>query len=132
MGGIGKWKIFVPKAYGCGSVGEVPSTPVLGTPVQACTETFLELGPWNTKEESENALKYLKTKFFRCLVGIYKQTQDASNKIYKGVPMQDFTSDSDIDWTRSVDEINHQLYEKYKLSDDEISFIETNILPMAD
>lgn len=46
--------------------------------------------------------------------------------------MQDFTSDSDIDWTRSVDEINHQLYEKYKLSDDEISFIETNILPMAD
>lgn len=132
MGGIGKWKIFVPKAYGCGAVGEVPSTPVLGTPVQVCTETFLELGPWNTKEESENALKYLKTKFFRCLVGIYKQTQDASNKIYKGVPMQDFTSDSDIDWTRSVDEINHQLYEKYKLSDDEISFIETNILPMAD
>ena len=130
--GLGKYKIFIPKAYGCGALGEVPSTPVLGTPVQACTETFVECGGWDTLEEATNALNYLKTKFFRCLVSIYKQTQDASNRIYGLVPMQNFTNESDIDWSKSVDEISHQLYKKYNLSDEDIAFIEKNISVMSD
>lgn len=133
--GLGKWKIFIPNAYGCGALGEVPSTPVLGTPVlgtpvMACTETFLELGTWNTEEEASNALKYLKTKFFRSMISIMKQTQQTSVSTYQYVPMQDFTSNSDIDWTKSVDDISHQLYAKYGLSDEEIAFIEAMIKPM--
>lgn len=128
--GLGKYKIFIPNAYGCGAIGEVPSTPVLGTPVMACTETFLELGPWDNYIEASNALKYLKTKFFRALVSIIKQTQHTSVTTYQYVPLQDFTNDSDIDWSKSVDDISHQLYAKYGLSDDDISFIETNIEPM--
>lgn len=135
--GLGKYKVFLPKAYGCGAVGEVPSTPVLGTPVlgtpvQACTMTFIEYGPWDTKEESVNALKYLKTKFFRCLVAIKKQSQDATSIKYKYVPMQDFTEKSDIDWSKSIAEIDKQLYKKYSLSQEDINFIETNITPMYD
>ena len=133
--GLERWKIFVPKAYGCGALGEVPGTPVLGTPVlgtpvQACTETFLELGPWDTEEEATNALKYLKTKFFRCLVSIIKQTQNTSVTTYQYVPIQDFTASSDVDWSQSIDNISHQFYRKYKLSEEDIEFIETNISEM--
>ena len=134
-GGLGKWKIFIPKAYGCGALGEVSSTPVLGTPVlgtpvQACTETFLEIGPWDTKTESINALKYLKTKIFRCLVAIIKQTQNTSTSTYQFVPIQDFTQNSDIDWSRSIAEINDQLCDKYGLTAEERQFIEENITEM--
>ena len=90
----------------------------------------MECGGWSTEEEATNALKYLKTKFFRCLVGIYKQTQDASNRIYQAVPLQDFTTSSDIDWSQSIGDISHQLYRKYNLSEEDIKFIETNIAEM--
>ena len=129
---LNKYKIFIGYAYGCGAIGEVPSTPVLGTPVLACTETFIEIGSWDTKEEALNALKYLKTKFFRCLIGIMKQTQHATQKVYKYVPLQDFTSNSDINWNQSIKEIDKYLYKKYNLSEKEIEFIETVIKPMDD
>ncbi|MDD3187848.1 MAG: Eco57I restriction-modification methylase domain-containing protein, partial [Bacilli bacterium] len=127
---IDKYKIFVPKAYGCGAIGEVIPTPILGTPIQICTETFLRYGCFDKKEDAESALKYLKTKFFRCLVGINKLTQDSPNRVYKNVPIQDFTNNSNIDWTKSITEIDKQLYEKYKLNEAEIEFIETRIKEM--
>ncbi|WP_323586392.1 hypothetical protein [Aliarcobacter butzleri] len=46
------------------------------------------------------------------------------------MPLQDFTPDSDIDWTKSISEIDQQLYKKYDLSDEEIAFIEEMIKPM--
>lgn len=54
-----------------------------------------------------------------------------SPKVYKYVPLQDFTSNSDIDWSKSVAEIDRQLYDKYKLTDDEIEYIEKTIKPMV-
>ena len=71
------------------------------------------------------ALKYVKSKFARTLLGILKVTQDNSF-----VPLQDFTSKSDIDWEKSVAEIDRQLYAKYELSEEEITFIESMIKPM--
>lgn len=133
---LDKYKIFVSKAYGCGgAIGEGESTQVLGAPVVgrkgiACTETFVEIGGWNTEQEALNAEKYLKTKFFRCLVGIVKQTQDASARVYKYVPMQDFTDKSDINWNETVEEIDKQLCKKYNLSTDDIEFIESNVSAM--
>ena len=52
------------------------------------------------------------------------------SKVYRFAPMQDFTENSDIDWNKSVEEIDEQLYAKYHLSDDEIAFIESMIKPM--
>ena len=59
-----------------------------------------------------------------------KITQQNSKKKKKNVPLQDFTDKSDIDWTKSIPEIDQQLYDKYGLSDDEIAFIEKNVKEM--
>lgn len=132
---IPKWKVFIPEAYGCGAIGEqIPSpilgSPILGSPIQVCTETFLRYGSYNTEFEARSALKYLKTKFFRCLVGIYKNTQHTTKRVYVDVPVQDFTPNSDIDWSKSIPEIDQQLYKKYGLSQEEINFIEEKVAPM--
>ena len=74
-------------------------------------------------------LKYIKTKFFRTMVGILKTTQH-STTTYKYVPIQDFTPESDIDWSKSIEEVDKQLYKKYNLSDKEIAFIEEKVRPM--
>ncbi len=125
-----KYKVFISEAYGCGEIGEVPSTPVLGTPVDICTETFLQIGPFDNRKDASNFIKYIKTKFFRALVGIKKQTQHTTQKVYKYVPIQNFTEKSDIDWSKSIPEIDRQLYEKYGLSQEEIDFIESKVKPM--
>lgn len=137
MDNIDKYKLFVSKAYGAGkAIGESESTlvmcaPVVAVPNQACTETFLEIGSFDTKEEAENFYSYFKTKFFRTLLGIRKQTQDTKRSTYAFVPLQDFTSSSDIDWSLPVPQIDEQLYAKYDLSDDEIDFIESHVKTMA-
>lgn len=64
------------------------------------------------------------------MVGIRKQDQGVSKSIYRYVPLQDFTNNSDIDWSKSVAEIDKQLYKKYNLTQEEIDFIETTIKPM--
>ena len=63
-------------------------------------------------------------------MGVLKVTQDNKKSVWKYVPLQDFTSSSDIDWSQSIANIDQQLYKKYNLSDDEINFIETNVKEM--
>ena len=130
VGAIDKYKLFISNAYGCGAIGEVPASPVLASPGMACTETFLEIGPFDTKQELDNFYSYFKTKFFRVLVGIKKQTQHTKRSTYSYVPLQDFTPSSDIDWSLPVPQIDKQLYAKYGLSDDEIEFIESHVKAM--
>lgn len=45
-------------------------------------------------------------------------------------PLQDFTENSDIDWSKPVSEIDQQLYAKYGLTQEEIDFIETHVKEM--
>lgn len=132
---LGKWKVFVSKADGAaGQLGNpIPARIIgkaeLGDPFTICTETFLAVGPFNSRQETVNVMKYFTTKFFRFLVGVRKlknMTQDT----YSFVPIQNFCADSDIDWTKSIAEIDKQLYIKYGLSPEEIRFIETMIAPM--
>ena len=85
---------------------------------------------FDTKQESMNLVSYLKTKTVRALIGIVTSTQHMSKANFRFVPLQDFTSNSDIDWSVSISEIDAQLYEKYGLSEDEIAFIEKMIKPM--
>lgn len=98
----------------------------------ACTETYLVIGgDLNLSSFSaKNIVKYLKTKFARYLISIAKASQDASRATYKFVPNQNFLSNSDVDWTKAISDIDQQLYKKYGLSDDEIKFIETKVQPM--
>lgn len=121
---IGKWKVFAPYAYGAGALGENGPTPML-----VCTETFLRIGSYDTKVEAENTMKYYKTKFLRVMVGILKTTQH-STTTYRFVPLQDFTITSDIDWSKSIPEIDQQLYRKYHLDAHEIDFIESRVKAM--
>ena len=74
--------------------------------------------------------KYIKTKFLRFMVSILKTSQNVTQIVYRFVPMQDFTNNSDIDWNKSIHEIDLQLYKKYNLTDDEINYIESKIKEM--
>ncbi len=125
-----KYKVFVPAANGSGALGEVLSTPLIGTPLIGTTETFLSVGAFETKKEASAALKYVCSKFARALLGVLKVTQHNSSEKWKYVPLQDFSSASDIDWTKTVREIDQQLYKKYGLDDTEIEFIESHIKEM--
>lgn len=124
------YKVFLPRANGSGVFGEVFSTPMIGTPMMICTETFLQIGVFDNCTEAENLLKYVKTKYFRTMVGIKKTAVFNYKECFTFVPLQDFTAASDIDWSRSVAEIDRQLYAKYGLSAEEVAFIEEKIKPM--
>lgn len=95
------------------------------------TESFLSIGNFDTLTESENLTKYIKTKFARATLGILKVTQDITPSKWKYVPLQDFTPASDIDWSKSIHEIDLQLYRKYGLDEKEIEFIESHVKEMA-
>ena len=125
-----KWKVFVPQANGAGAIGEVLSTPLCGTPLCGHTETFLSIGYFDTECESKACYKYVCSKFARAMLGILKVTQNNPPETWKYVPLQDFTENSDIDWTVSVAEIDRQLYRKYGLTQEEIDFIETHVKEM--
>jgi superfamily II DNA or RNA helicase len=127
---IDKYKVFIPKANGSGTFGEILSTPVLGRPSDSATSTFISIGSFDTEIEAANVLKYLKTKLLRCLLSVLKITQDNPPLKWSLIPIQDFTNKSDIDWTKSVPEIDQQLYKKYGLSKEEIAFIEEKVQPM--
>lgn len=127
---LSKWKVFVPKSNGSGALGEVLSTPLIGKPLIGHTQTFMSIGCFDTEQEAQNLLKYIKSKFARTMLGVLKVTQDNPPKTWKYVPLQDFTSSSDIDWTKSVHEIDLQLYDKYGLTAEERNFIETNVKEM--
>ena len=132
---IDKFKVLVPKSNGSGAIGEVLSTPVIGVPVIGVpvighTLTFLSIGSFDEAPYAEACLKYIKTRFARLLLGTLKVTQDNPKDTWANVPMQDFTENGDIDWSKSAEEIDTQLYAKYHLSDEEIAFIESMIKPM--
>lgn len=127
---IDKPKVFVPCAWGNGRMEEDRINPFIPEKCSVCFETYLMVGPFDNWDIPTNVVKYMNTKFFHVLVSPLKISQHATQSVYKLVPLQDFTEGSDIDWSRSVPEIDAQLYAKYGLSDEEIAFIESMIKPM--
>ena len=129
------WKVFISKADGAaGQIGNpIPARIIgkaeIGYPNMICTETFLAIGPLDNEIIAKNVCTYMKSKFFRIIVGIRKN-KNMTRDTYAFVPLQDFTEHSDIDWSKSVEEIDQQLYKKYNLTDEEITFIESMIKPM--
>ena len=125
-----KYRVVLPKANGSGAIGEVLSTPLIGEPLIGFTQTFISIGSFDKIGEAENCLKYIKTKFARTMLGILKITQDNPKDKWQKVPLQDFTENSDIDWSNSISEIDQQLYKKYALSSEEIYFVEEKVQSM--
>lgn len=114
-------KVFVPKGYGA---GETFPHQIIGVPEYAeknsvCSQSYL-YASFSSAKEAKNFISYLKTKFFRALVLASKISQDAMSRTYRFVPLQDFSKP----WTDA------ELYAKYALTDEEISFIENMIKPM--
>ena len=117
---IDKYKILIPKAWGIGYPKTDWLNPFIVEPGSCCTETYLIVGTYDTAQEAEHVISYMQTKLFHLLVSIVKITQNAMQKAYTFVPVQDFSKS----WTDA------ELYAKYELSDDEIAFIDSMIKPM--
>ena len=131
---INVWKVFVPRANNIGTeLNDDNLNSFVGKPNTICTEAYIAIGmDLNLNHVSASALvKYLQTKFARFLHSVAKASQDASSKTYRFIPNQDFTSASDIDWSQPIPQIDQQLYRKYGLTDEEISFIETHVKEMT-
>ena len=124
---IGKWKVYIPEAIGSGDTKTDVINPILGEPNSIATETYIMNGPYASEEEVKNVVAYINTKFFHFMLGLKKFTQHTTQKVYQFIPLQDFTDDSDINWHSERSEVDKQLYEKYKFSPSEISYIENSV-----
>ena len=115
-------KVYIGEAYGGGMAfpHSILSKPFYGEPNTICNQSYLVLGPFAKQQVCENVISYIKTKFFRFMVLQKKNAQHAMRGVYQFVPMQDFSKP----WTDA------ELYAKYKLTKDEIAFIESMIKPM--
>lgn len=128
---IDSYNVLLPEANNNGKFGEILATPTIACKGEGATDTFISIGCFISKKEAQNAIIYLKTKFLRTLLGVKKATQHNPKAVWKYVPLQNFSNESDIDWSKSVVNIDKQLYKKYKLSKEEINFIETHVKEMA-
>lgn len=117
---IDKWKIFIPKAIGIGNVKKDWIKPILGSKGSVCTETYIMIGPFESKREAENAISYIETKFFHLFLSFKKITQDTLRNTYSLIPLQDFTEA----WS------DEKLYKKYGFTEEEIGFVESTVRPM--
>jgi Eco57I restriction-modification methylase len=122
---VDKWKVFVGYAApGTGNKDTYPhrviSTPFLGEPGTISSETYLCIGPFDSKSEAESALSYLSCRLPRLLIQLRKASQHVTSKVYGFVPTQEWTQR----WTDA------DLYARYGLTDDEIAFVEKIVRPM--
>ena len=119
---IDRYKVLVSKASPGGDEypHSIVSQPIVSEPNSVCTETYLVIKDVDSRIEAENLVSYIKTRFFRFMMSLVKNTQNISKASYTFVPLQDFSHP----WT------DEMLYRKYKLSSDEIAFIESMIRPM--
>ena len=128
---LNKYNVACPKSNGSGIFGEVLTSTEILIPNEAATDTFISIGAFDSIHEAQALQKYIKTKFFRTMLGVKKVTQDNPKSVWDMIPLQDFSSSSDIDWSKSIHEIDLQLYRKYNLDETEITFIETNVKEMV-
>ena len=131
------YKVVIAKADGAaGQIGKpIPAKicgrPIIGFPSDSQTASFISIGKFKDIKEAECCKSYIQTKFARALLGVLKVTQSLTKDVWTYVPLQDFTSSSDIDWSKPVTEIDEQLFDKYDLNEQERDFIRTKVKEMA-
>ena len=121
---IDKWKVLMTAVQGTSAAVETKflSKPIIAEPGTACTETYLVAGHFSDKKTADNYAKYLRTRFVRFLVSLRKATQHATRDVYSFVP--DLPLDKE--WTDS------KLFRRYSLSQEEITFIESQVAEHVD
>jgi site-specific DNA-methyltransferase (adenine-specific) len=118
---VDRWKVMTPIAGEGGTLPHrVTGRPFVSKPGECCNGTYMVIGPFNNRMESENVVKYLNNKFPRFMISVVQNTQNTKSDSYRLVPLQDFSKP----WTDA------DLYAKYGLTEDEIAFIESMIKPM--
>lgn len=135
---IPKWKVFMSKMSAehagepdkNGMFSVFTKTTQVAPPYEVCTHSYFVIGSYDTQEEANNTLSYLKTRFVRFIVMTTLSAVNLSKLVFFNVPLQDFSPSSDIEWNRSIDDIDKQLYRKYEINNEEIQFIENMIKPM--
>lgn len=122
-------KVFIPGAGGSGNDSLILGKPELAPKNSVCSQSYL-FASFKSEIEAKNFIRYLKTKFLRILLSALKISQSAPKRCYRFIPLQNFASTSDIDWSKTIHEIDLQLYKKYKLDENEINFIEKHVKEM--
>lgn len=121
---IPAWKLFLPKAYG--ERGAIPANvlgpAIVAGPGSVCTQTYVVAGPFSSEAEAVSCDSYLRTRFARFLISLRKITQDLPRATYSWVPEQKWN----CEWTEAA------LYKKYKITKDEVAFIDQMIRPMVE
>ena len=128
---VNRPKVFVPGTGGSGKDPYVLGKPEIAPSHSVCSQSYL-YAAFDDETQTLNFYKYLHTKFLRILVSVMKITQSAPQRVYRFVPMQDFSNNGDIDWTVSIADIDKQLYKKYNLYDinGAVDYIENAIKPI--
>ena len=124
---IRKWKPMMSKT-GAEHAGQsdsngmkrVVSRIAVLSPNEICSESYLILSAFDNREEAENLVIYMKSRFARFLLSTILLTQNIAKDKFQLIPLQDFSKP----WTDA------ELYAKYGLTEDEIAFIESMIKPM--
>ena len=124
---IDKYKVMISR-MACEHAGEpdkngqyrIISTIKLLEANTVCTDSYIIANPSGCKEEVINFISYIKTRFVRFLILQTLSSINMSKERYAFVPLQDFSKS----WTDT------DLYAKYNLTEEEISFIESMIKPM--
>lgn len=124
------FRVIIPKTNGSGSFGEELSSPFIAFPGDAHTLTFLSIGSFPTLYQAQAALKYMKSRFARALLSTLKSTQDNPRGVWANIPLLDYSEQSDIDWNKSVESIDKQLFDKFELTKDEVVFLIDSVRPM--
>ncbi len=121
---IDKWKVLTSKGYNGGDnfPHKILGTPIVAGPGSACTETYVVCGVYDTEIEARNFEAYLRTRFFRFLVSLRKNTQDVTQSRFKFVPILDMKKK----WT------DEKLYKEFNISEREQDFIASIVREMPE
>lgn len=119
---IDKWKVLIPEAIGVGDPAKDWLKPIIAGHNTCCTETYLLIGPFDSKEEAECVYSYMQTKFFHFLLSLRKISQHTTQDVYSFIPLQDFNQK----WT------DEKLFDKYHLTKAERLYINKTIYPKKD
>lgn len=119
-----QWKVLMTCIQGTSAAVETMflGRPIIAGPGEACSETYLVAGRFESKIPAERYAAYLRTRFVRFLVSLRKATQHATKDVYAFVP----DISLDCEWT------DKKLYERYGLNKEEVAFIESMVRPMPE
>lgn len=119
---VDSWKVFIPMATDGNETYPLPvlTEPIVAGPGTACTETYLHIGPFESERAAQAVAKYMKTRFFRFMLSLRKNTHHNSQEKFTFVPLMPMNRS----WT------DEDLYKRFGISQEEQDFIATQIREM--